>query len=118
MNLKVLQAIEAEYERAKIKYPWWPSDPVHAIAIAWEEKGELIQACNDHVHPQCNHLGDDTLSRMYKEAVQMGAMAVRFLENMEAYTDPARRVEYDPTSYADMADYIRGDAREVDDDLK
>ena len=92
MNLKILQAIESELESAKTRYPWWPSDAVHAGAIVAEEAGELTQATLDHFYAHLNHNGADTVARMRKEAVQTAAMAIRFLENMEAYSDPGRRV--------------------------
>lgn len=118
MDLKILQAIEAELESAKARYPWWPSDAVHAGAIVAEESGELTQATLDHFYAHLNHNGADTIARMRKEAIQTAAMAIRFLENMEAYGGLVRPVEAYVVSHADVVDYIRGDARDVDDDLK
>lgn len=114
MNLKVLQLIDKELESAKTRYPWWPSDAVHAGAIVAEEAGELTQATLDHVYDHLNHNGKDTMARMRKEAVQTAAMAIRFLENMESYGDPGRRMKADPISHSEMVDYIRGNAWCVD----
>lgn len=113
MNMKVLQLIDKELESAKTRYPWWPSDPVHAGAIVAEEAGELTQATLDHVYAHLNHNGKDTVARMRKEAVQTAAMAIRFLENMEAYAVKVR-----PVSHAEMVDYVRDMPSGTDDDLK
>ena len=82
---EIIKLVEKELDLAKLKYPKWPSDPIHAIAIAWEEKGELIQASIDHLYPYGNHKENDTLERMTKEALQMICMGIRFLENIESY---------------------------------
>jgi hypothetical protein len=92
MNFRILQQIDAEYESAKERYPWWPADPIHAIHIMYEERGELTQAALDHVYPKANHHGKDTIDRMKKEAIQTAAMAIRFLENIHIYNDPGGRV--------------------------
>ena len=85
MNLEVLQVIEAELESAKTRYPWWPTDVIHAGAIVAEEAGELTQATLDHGYAHLNHNGADTVARMRKEAIQTAAMAIRFLENIDKY---------------------------------
>lgn len=78
-----IQHILTELDRAKAKWPGWPTDPIHAASVLAEECGELIQAANDF----CYSNGDP--ERMREEAVQVGAMALRFLEGMSNY----RRVE-------------------------
>ena len=118
MNMKVLQLIDKELESAKTRYPWWPSDAVHAGAIVAEEAGELTQATLDHVYDHLNHNGADTVARMQKEAVQTISMGIRFLENMEAYCEPGRRVKVDSVSHADMVEYVREIPSGTDDDLK
>jgi len=82
-----------EFERATTLYPLWPTDPVHAAGIVTEEAGELIQAALDHTYCDLNHHDGDTLKRMEKEAIQTGAMALRFLVNLSKYKKCDRRQE-------------------------
>jgi hypothetical protein len=77
----VLQAILVEYLRARAQHPAWPTDPVHASAVLAEESGELMQAALDFCY------GKDTHKRhMMLEAVQCGAMSIRFLKHIKEYT--------------------------------
>ena len=80
-----MKSISFELESAKSRYPWWPTDVIHAGAIVSEEAGELTQATLDHVYAHLNHNGKDTVARMRKEAIQTAAMAIRFLENIDKY---------------------------------
>jgi len=75
----VLDAIFLELSRAENLHPFWPTDKVHAAAIVTEEAGELLQAANSYEETA----DKDYLNNMRKEAVQVGAMALRFLLNME-----------------------------------
>ena len=77
---EIIELIRAEVERAMQKHPAWPNDPVHAAAIVSEEAGELTRAANRFY---CRDYG--TVEEMEKEAVQTGAMAYRFLLNLETY---------------------------------
>ena len=72
-------AIIQELEKAKAKWPAWPTDPIHAASVLSEEAGELVQACNDF----CYSCG--SVDQMELEARQVGAMALRFLENIDRY---------------------------------
>lgn len=74
----ILQAVITELERAKAKFSKWPTDPIHAAAIVSEESGELIRAALMHVYENAPE------SDCYKEAIQTAAMALRFLEGIEA----------------------------------
>lgn len=76
-----LRAIEKELGKAKKKFPWWPADPIHAAAIVSEEAGELVRAANQFSYEKGLYVD------MFDEAVQVGAMAVRFLENIQKYKD-------------------------------
>ena len=75
----ILTAILAELERAKAKFPKWPSDPIHAAAIVGEESGELIRAAVIHVYENGSE------AECWNEAaVQAAATAIRFLEGVES----------------------------------
>ena len=79
-TLGVRAAIEAilfELERAETKFPTWPEDQIHAAAIVGEESGELIRAALQYQYER------GELTELQKEGVQVGAMAVRFLKNLE-----------------------------------
>ena len=43
----ILESVITELDMAKVKWPDWPVDPVHAAAVVSEEAGELVQAAND-----------------------------------------------------------------------
>lgn len=75
------KAIKKELSRAKNKFPWWPTDPIHAAAIVQEEAGELIQAALQFTYEK------GSTTAMMDEAVQVGAMAVRFIESVLDYRE-------------------------------
>ena len=66
-----------ELDRAERLHPQWPLSDVDKSAIVAEEAGELIKATLNYYY----HNGgrDD----MRTEAIHTGAMALRFLINME-----------------------------------
>lgn len=70
---ETLDLILDELDRAEKKFPSWPDDFIHASAVINEEAGELTQACLQHVYD-----GKPAV-RMVSEAVQVAAMALRFI---------------------------------------
>lgn len=69
-------------ERAIAKFPTWPTDPLHALAVLGEEFGELTKAVLQSVYePHKSSPGD-----VREEAVQTAAMALRFLASLDMYT--------------------------------
>jgi NTP pyrophosphatase (non-canonical NTP hydrolase) len=70
---QAIKAIVAELDRAQIKFPNYPADPIHAAAIIVEEAGELQQAALQATYE------NGSIIKMEREAVQVGAMALRFL---------------------------------------
>ena len=80
-----------ELERAERKFPSWPVDAVHAAAIVCEEAGELQQAALQFTYEN----GPD--HKMFAEAVHTGAMALRFLLNINlSRACPSEQVERVP----------------------
>lgn len=69
--------------RASLIHPTWPADPIHAASILAEESGELTRAVNEYYYE-----GGD-LEAARKEAIQTGAMALRFLLNIDKYIRPS-----------------------------
>ncbi len=66
-----------ELDQAKGKHPKWPKDNIHAAAIVAEESGELIRASLIAQYENGYILNLET------EAIQTGAMALRFLSNLK-----------------------------------
>lgn len=71
-----LHCIDLELNDAVGKHPDWPNDHIHQAAIINEEAGELIRAAIQHKYEKGRYYD------MHREAIQTGAMALRFL--MEA----------------------------------
>ena len=76
-----LMAIAEECDIACTKFPHWPHDNIHRAAIVAEEAGELIQAALQSNYEKHKY------SDMTTEAVQTGAMALRFLIHCEPETE-------------------------------
>jgi hypothetical protein len=73
----VVGQILEEYIRASDIHQF-PVDVIHAAAIVSEEAGELVKAANDTYYHDC----PAHRQNLMEEAVQTGAMAIRFLENI------------------------------------
>lgn len=78
---EIIEEIKLELTRAVVKFPTWPTDPVHASAVVMEEAGELDQSVLEHIYEPHKSSRDD----VRKEAVQTAAMAIRFLLSMDVY---------------------------------
>lgn len=70
-----------EVSAAMLKYPTWPTDPLHALAVLGEEYGELTKAVLQTVYEP----GKSTVSDVREEAIQTAAMALRFIASLDAY---------------------------------
>ena len=75
-------AVLAEVHRARAKFPTWPTDPLHALAVLGEEFGELTKAVMHVVYEP--DVGD-TAREVREEAVQTAAMALRFVASLGEY---------------------------------
>lgn len=73
--------IYEELERAVVKFPLWPTDPLHAAAVIAEELGELQQAILQVMYEP----GKATLINVHIEAIQTAAMAIRFVRSLSKY---------------------------------
>jgi NTP pyrophosphatase (non-canonical NTP hydrolase) len=76
-----------ELERAIAKFPTWPTDPLHALAVLGEEFGELTKAMLQVVYEP--HKA--TPGEIRKEAIQTAAMALRLVRSLPIY-------EYTPSA--------------------
>lgn len=78
---ELVTKVFAELRRAEEKFPGFPSDPLHALAIVQEEMGETTKAVLQHIYEPSKSNGDD----VEKEAIQMAAMALRFVLHLDYY---------------------------------
>lgn len=73
--------IVAEVERAMRKFPTWPTDPLHALAVLGEEFGELTKDVLQLTYEPHK----TNAANVRKEAIQTAAMALRFAASLDAY---------------------------------
>jgi NTP pyrophosphatase (non-canonical NTP hydrolase) len=73
--------VRVEVARALSKFPTWPTDPLHALAVLGEEYGELMKAVLQQVYEPHKNPTD----AVREEAVQVAAMALRFLASLDTY---------------------------------
>lgn len=71
----------AEVARAIEKFPNWPTDPLHAVAVLGEEFGELTKATLQAVYEPHK----STMADVRTEAIQTAAMALRFIASLDRY---------------------------------
>jgi len=79
--------VSPELQRAADKFPGWPDDMLHALAIIGEEYGELVKdVLQHHYEPHKSK----TCKDIRAEAVQTIAMLHRFLNSLDrgAYLKP------------------------------
>lgn len=69
----VVDVVFAELRYAEAKFPGWPDDIVHAVAIVAEETGEAIQAALEVYYQNAPKV------RVVEELVQTTAMGLRAL---------------------------------------
>lgn len=70
-----------ELRRAVTKFPTWPTDPLHAVAVLGEEFGELTKAALQTTYePHKSSVADVRI-----EAIQTAAMALRFVLSLDKY---------------------------------
>lgn len=77
----IIKEVIAEVNRAQKLYPRWPDDPLHAVAILGEEYGELVQAILQTTYESPRA----TVYDVELEAIQVAAMAIRFLLSIDKY---------------------------------
>ncbi len=77
----MIGAVWHELETACAKFPTWPTDPLHALAVLGEEFGELTK----DVLQMAYEPGKTNAESVRKEAIQTAAMALRFVASLDAY---------------------------------
>lgn len=88
-----LDAVLDEIARAVEKFPTWPTDPHHAINVVQEEVGEVTKEI-----VQCTYEPSrSAVADVRREAVQLAAMALRFLISIDRYEfTPGPQHEQEP----------------------
>jgi len=94
IRLTIDAEIALELQRAKTKFPLWPTDPLHAVAVVNEEIGELnravLQSCYDcppnMTEKQKALWHGIEVTKIRKEAIQSAAMLRRFIEALDEET--------------------------------
>lgn len=79
--------VMVEMEQAKAKFPTWPTDPLHALAVLGEEFGELTKAMLQLTYEPHK----TSVVEVRKEAIQTAAMALRLAMSLDQY-------EYKPSN--------------------
>lgn len=79
---EIIKEIICEVDRATSKYPTWPTDPLHALAVLGEEYGELNKALLQLTYEP--HKTSKEEVRM--ESIQTAAMALRLAMSLDQYT--------------------------------
>lgn len=77
----VIDEVMAELDKAVSKFPVYPTDPIHALAILGEEYGELNKAVLQYTYEPEKTSKEEIKS----EAIQTAAMAIRFLISLEEF---------------------------------
>lgn len=78
---KAMQLILDEVKNATEKFPTWPNDPLHALAVLGEEFGELTK----DVLQMSYEPWKTSRGNIEQEAIQTAAMALRFLMSLKHY---------------------------------
>ena len=95
-SIGAVELVFDELRKAEEKYPGWPDDLIHAVAIITEEVGEAMQDAIDLTYWKYNPVqgfgtawGSEEeyrasrLNDLRIELAQVGAMAIRALINLE-----------------------------------
>lgn len=77
----IIGGVYSELTSAIEKFPTWPTDPLHALAVLGEEFGELTK----DVLQMSYEPGKTNAENVRKEAIQTAAMALRFVASLDAY---------------------------------
>ena len=77
----VLTTIMQEVEKATNKFPTWPTDPLHALAVLGEEFGELTKEVLQLTYEPHK----TNVDNLKTEAIQTAAMAIRFCQSLNDY---------------------------------
>lgn len=81
MTNPAIEDIMTELGRATAKFPTWPTDPLHALAVLGEEFGELTKAMLQLAYEPHKTSAEEVRT----EAIQTAAMALRLVMSLDTY---------------------------------
>lgn len=96
----VIRQVMLELQAAAEKFPTWPTDPLHALAVLGEEYGELNKAVLQLTYEPRKE--GSSLTEVRKEAIQTAAMALRFVMSLDKY------------NYCECEQHVQGNSYEPD----
>ena len=67
-----IRLVNEELVRAEKKFPTWPVDVIHGVAVMAEEAGEAVKASLDYAY-----FHDASINNLETELIQTAAMAIR-----------------------------------------
>ena len=112
MSETTIQEVIEEVRKATSKFPTWPTDPIHAVAVLGEEFGELTKEVVQFTYEP--HKSSYADIRM--EALQTAAMAIRFVMSLDQYKYRAgeqhQQINTAGCAARDRGDYQLGHADE------
>jgi len=79
--IELIEEVKAEIERAINKFPTWPTDPLHALAVLGEEYVELTKAMLQLTYEPHKTNAED----VRREAIQTAAMSIRLAMSLDSY---------------------------------
>ena len=77
----ILGGVYIELRQAIGKFPTWPTDPLHALAVLGEEFGELTKDVLQLTYEPKKTSAENVRI----EAIQTAAMALRFVASLDEY---------------------------------
>lgn len=102
--MSAISIVIDELNRATAKFPTWPTDPLHALAILGEEFGELNKAVLQLTYEPHKSSHADVLM----EAVQTAAMALRFIAGLSFYRYNVSDQHHQGQAAAYVSDVVKG----------
>lgn len=91
---EIANEIFIELERAVKKFPTWPTDPLHALAVVGEEYGELVKGMLQLTYEPRK----TTIYEVRIEAIQTAAMVFRLIQSLEEY-DFSKSIQHDQSRH-------------------
>ena len=76
-NIEIRRAVEAELLKAKLKWPEYYDDVIHAVGLVCEESGESMQAALNLTYDS------GSIEKVKLELIQTAAMCFRALGNID-----------------------------------
>jgi hypothetical protein len=80
-TIELFELILDELKSATDKFPSWPDDPLHALAVLSEEYGELAKGMLQLTYEPHKTNKDQVRS----EAIQVAAMSIRLILSLDKY---------------------------------